>query len=372
MGKIILGMPGPWADDKCEASDHYTTKTGGCPDWPIPNTAIRSDLLLCGACGSNLCLVAQVYAPVSSEALKIEERVIYVFGCVMPKCGSSPVSWRALRIQKSLSGDKSNINCHEVVTPTTAPLSASTSDWQEDLWTFDSLEDGDGDEDNIGLEELGRALHEAARLASHPKKQNKTRHSESNVEPLPINKTIRVIDDKTPVLPCFYIYTQEDSFSKEVTSICSSYTSLSIKENRSNIEDHAQEETWEEEGYEYDRALNADRTYLKFKKRMDAYPEQCFRYSYGGKPLLATGVVADPGICKLCGGSMHYEMQLMPPLLYFLQEEALDCQEYSLENWNWMTLIVYTCSTNCSLSDQEDSTTNGWIVAEEVVMVQYE
>ena len=85
-----------------------------------------------------------------------------------------------------------------MVAPTTAPLSASTSGWWDDLWTFDSLKDGDGDEDNIGLEELSRALHEAARLASHPKKQNKTRHSESNVEPLLVNKTIRVIDDKTP------------------------------------------------------------------------------------------------------------------------------------------------------------------------------
>ena len=84
-----------------------------------------------------------------------------------------------------------------MVTPTTAPLSASTSDWREDLWTFDSLEDGDGDEDNIGLEELSRALHEAARLASHPKKQNKTRCPESNVKPLPVNKTTKVVD-KTP------------------------------------------------------------------------------------------------------------------------------------------------------------------------------
>lgn len=369
MAEVILGMPGPWADDNYEGSDHYTTKIGGVPDWPIPNTAIRPDLLLCIACGSNLCLVSQVYAPVSSKTLKTEERAIYVFGCVMPKCGSSPMSWRALRVQKSFSVEESNIICHEVVPKATSSLSDSTSDWREDLWTFDSRED-DGNDDDIDLEELGMAFSEAASLASLPKKQNNNCYPKSNVEPLPVSNTTRVVNNKTPVLPCFYIYTQEEASSREVTSICSSYTSLSIKEKQNDLDVHAHEETWEEEGYEYDRALNADRTYLKFKKQMDAYPEQCFRYSYGGKALFATGGAGDPGTCRLCGGSRHYEMQLMSPVLYFLQEEARACQEYSLENWNWMTLIVYTCSESCSKSNQENFDSEGWIVAEEAVIVQ--
>lgn len=368
MGEVILGMPGPWADDYHEASDHYTTKFGGLPDWPIPNIIVKPDLLECRSCGTNLLLVAQIYAPVSSKTLTIEERQIFVFGCISATCGSTPESWVVLRVQRCISSQVSKTHNHMGALLPEPSHAALNTDWQEDFWSFDKGEEND---DDIDLEELGRALSEAASLASHSKKESIPHQLEATLEPSSTSQRIRDVDSNTPVLPCFYVYTQKEALEKEVASVCLNYTSLSIKENQTYLDENAPQEAWEEEGYEYDRALSADRTYLKFKKRMDAYPEQCFRYSYNGKPLLAAQEAGDPERCRLCGGSRHYEMQLMSPLLYFLQEATSD-QKYSLENWNWMTLLLYTCSNSCSNSLEVNSNDEDWVVAEEALVLQGE
>lgn len=79
------------------------------------------------------------------------------------------------------------------------------------------------------------------------------------------------------VVPCFYIYLQKAQFPSDINVACSSYSSLSSEGTVSSPKDNDDEEKWEGENYEYDRALGADRTYLKFKKHLDSFPDQCLR-----------------------------------------------------------------------------------------------
>ncbi|KAL8151870.1 hypothetical protein V2J09_021678 [Rumex salicifolius] len=365
MSKVILGMPGPWADNKCEAADHYTTKIGGLPDWPFPKQSLPSDLLLCSACGSSICLVAQIYAPISNATINIEERTIYVFCCISLNCGR----YSAVRIQKPDDVDEVKSVSHEV-----APLTESSvgSLQLKDHNVLGLGDDVDDDDDEImDLEKLRMAFSKAAISPSDSSKQDKKKKKSkaSKKKCLVGHPKVGEVASHSLVLPCFYTYDEVEKSTKDLISMSASCSSLSNNKKKYEKDDHPQE-AWEEESYEYDRALSADRTYLKFKKIMDAYPEQCFRYGFGGKPLLATNEHGDPVSCDMCGGSRNYEMQLMSPFLYFLQQVATGREKEFLDSWNWMTLLIYTCSKSCS--KEVGNCKDGWVIAKEAVIPQLE
>ena len=172
--------------------------------------------------------MAQVYATISSKSLKIDERVIYVLGYLTPTCGRNPCRWRAIRVQKL------NPTNEEVVQETVV-TSSPIAGWNNDIWTEEGNDENDED---IDLEELGRALFEAASVASFSKKW----HVKPTVKSSPLSPRTRVVSNDTPVLPYFYTYTEEELSSREIQK---EQTHKAISN---------------EEAYKYTGAWNADRT----------------------------------------------------------------------------------------------------------------
>ncbi|KAK3143579.1 hypothetical protein QOZ80_4AG0302100 [Eleusine coracana subsp. coracana] len=372
--EVHLGLPGPWAEDYREKADHYTTKIGGIPDWPTGDMEIKPELLQCSLCGTKLCLVAQVYAPV--EKLKIEERTIYVLVCPTPKCGSNPQSWKVLRAQKCYSSMKTDASGEELGQSNGSSTSSaeeqngqsngpSSTSFQEEQ--NDRTKSRDVNDDDFDLDALAEALEQAATLASNSKKKNKSKRANTPIKQPALKE--KASDPATPVLPCFYVYYDKEKYGCKGTVGSSSNELVLANE----IVDGAneEEEKWEGEKYEYDKAIGADRYFLKFKKRLDAHPQQCFRYSYGGKPLLPATKLQEASICGLCGSQRQYEMQLMSPLSYFLHEAGNSSSNFAPDSWTWLTLIIYTCSKSCfpPSSDQMRSSCC-WGVAEEEILVQ--
>ncbi|KAF8660172.1 hypothetical protein HU200_057737 [Digitaria exilis] len=357
--EVHLGLPGPWAADYREKADHYTTKIGGVPDWPTGDMGIKPEMLQCSLCGTKLCLVAQVYAPVVK--LNIEERIIYVLVCPTPECGPKPQSWKVLRVQKCRNVEQTEGDGDELGQGTGPP---STSVPEEQI---DKNKSHDINDDDFDLDALAEALEQAATLASNSKKKNKSKCANAPIE-RPVLKE-KPADLSIPVLPCFYIYYDKEQYRVKV-AVGSSSNEFPLDKEMTDTGNY-EEEKWDGEKYEYDKAIGADRTFLKFKKRLDAYPEQCFRYSYGGKPLLAATKVQDAGTCRFCGSPRQYELQLMSPLLYFLHEAGKGSSNYGPSNWTWLTLIVYTCSKSCCPSSCGGRPCGCcWGVAEEEITIQ--
>ncbi|CAN0927605.1 Programmed cell death protein 2-like, partial [Linum grandiflorum] len=259
-------------------------------------------------------------------------------------------SWRAFRVQKLDDG--------KAVPSTTASVSDSKGSSFDDTGDDD---DDDEDDDDLDLEALCRAFADAGTgLASNSKTKSRNKQSVAVPSSVPVIPATRLMDNETPVAPCFYLKSQELKSASPVVSLSSNYSSISIKDEDSD------NEAWAPEAYEYD----PDRTNLKFMKQLDANKNQCFRYSYGGQPLLAAQEVVHVERCKLCGSLRSYEMQLMPPLIHFLLED--DLLRPTLEKWNWLTVLVYTCAKFCQNCSDASSAINGWVVAQEDVFVQSE
>nr|XP_024398133.1 programmed cell death protein 2-like [Physcomitrium patens]PNR37948.1 hypothetical protein PHYPA_021058 [Physcomitrium patens] len=411
--EVLLGLPGAWAEETNEPADHYTTKIGGQPDWPVPLQDVNDELLKCGVCDGYLGLVAQIYAPLTLYGSKLEERSLFILGCPSASCGVDRSSWRTIRFQKDVPSENSS---QQDQTESAAGSSTASSGpqselsevpldnhgWGEDAslsidWFGENSWDGyvgDDQSESMNMQELQTSLLEAGYAAAGSRNQHhyhhhhhhqRGHHRDTGSASGEAATSNRSSHSSLPLLPCFYIYTQSEESTpyESATSRSDNQADGEADDPLDDIEDpygivEGVGELWEGEEYEPERALSADRTYLKFKKKLDLSPEQCFRYCFGGRPLWATDAHDEPGTCGACGGPRVYEMQLMPPVLYFLQQAYKDLppSTYGPDDWEWSTLVVYSCAQSCLQRAPERAMIAGertdWSIIVEGTIVQAE
>lgn len=78
------------------------------------------------------------------------------------------------------------------------------------------------------------------------------------------------------------------------------------------------------------------------------------RYQRGGQPLLLQDINEIPSSCSHCGGPLVFELQLLPQIIYLLQEglRSLKFQDHvqgtlKLPVVEYGTVLVFTCSNSC-------------------------
>ncbi|CAG8441091.1 2429_t:CDS:2 [Funneliformis caledonium] len=103
--------------------------------------------------------------------------------------------------------------------------------------------------------------------------------------------------------------------------------------------------------------VDVDKSFLKFQKRIEQYPDQILRYNrleYGceknAEPLWVSNIgkptVKDIPSCPYCGQERTFEFQILSTLLNYLEIDHL--QRGSLD---WGTLLVYSCKVNCHVEN---------------------
>ncbi|RVE49475.1 hypothetical protein evm_005906 [Chilo suppressalis] len=103
----------------------------------------------------------------------------------------------------------------------------------------------------------------------------------------------------------------------------------------------------EEELEQYAKTMPEDKVFNKFNKRIARHPDQVLRYDRSGNPLWITGnsgnSVLDIPKCQYCDGERHFEFQVMPQLLNYINV-GIDSNSI-----DWGILAIFTCKSSCSV-----------------------
>mmetsp|Transcript_19793 Transcript_19793/g.47231 ORF Transcript_19793/g.47231 Transcript_19793/m.47231 type:complete len:415 (+) Transcript_19793:85-1329(+) len=388
--EVTLGFPGDLIPQGCEL-DCSVTKAGGQAVFPAKASSVADtlkDKLYCGVCKAKLKLIFQAYAPLQEQEIGRSEdaRCLYVFGCIAEGCGSQEDCWRAVRVQKSIQepseaylptdwGAEADLQRNVTQPPVFFDwgLGSGTDVWgvqgpleqhansgeasrQESLRpAFDGAGSTTAAAAAFDFAELDAALDgmaAAEEVGPGPRPPGAGRRAESGSR-----RGDRGPPASADCLPEFYIVAGDEPGASDrepsESDRLHAQQLLERYERDSAAVSGSAEESWAGEEFEEERTLTVDTAGVRFMRRLQRAPEQCARYGFGAEVLWPSGEAPRPPPCSACGEPRVFELQLMPPLVHFLDEAADWARDGGGEprrppsSWSWGTVAVYTCRASC-------------------------
>ncbi|KAJ1771101.1 hypothetical protein IW140_003989 [Coemansia sp. RSA 1813] len=365
--KITLGYVEPLDDgfDK----EVFPSKVGGKPKWLDPTCPLSADKVICDECNKPMAMLLQLYAPEDEPAAAFH-RMIYVFVCHNGRCHKVAAS-RCMRVFRSQLPEHNGLYIEKVGESTANTLLAGSGGR-----ACGSEEEGDIDDDveweisrNIKLASLCVVcglLGNKACSKCHTRHYCSRDHQIIDWESGHRNQCKR--NEQTPehginiyrtIFPEHLIVSEEEEEENGIV-------------DNSNIED-SDDDAEDNEGIKpedmalvpvnservEDSAVDVDRAFLLFQNHTAKNSDQVLRYArapdsnQAGEPLYVSDadkpeLGVDVPKCGSCGAKREFEFQIMPQMLNYLSIDSTDPSSI-----DWGTLLVYTCSNNCSTEPED-------------------
>ncbi|XP_021768815.1 programmed cell death protein 2-like [Chenopodium quinoa] len=318
----------------------FPSKAGGVPAWLDPVNLPTGKSCLCDMCGEPLQFLLQVYAPISEKESAFH-RTLYVFMCLSMTCllRDQHEQWKrgpqvpsrsvkVFRCQLPLTNAfySSEAQKDGSARPlgSGAPLCAWCGTWKGNKLCSNC-------KTARYCSEKHQVLHWRA---DHKVKCQQLSISSKSSDDTSSNEAVTAASKA--LWPEFEIINEhEDNFSFSDTDENDSLVS------RQQVDEAADSLMDSFEGDD-DR-----QSWATFQQHLAKAPEQVLRYSRdeGAKPLWPTSSgrpsKADIPKCSSCGGTMKFELQILPQLLYYFGVNN------DVNSLDWATIVVYTCADSC-------------------------
>lgn len=348
-------------------------KVGGMPSWLNPVYLPPSDSLLCRVCLKPMAFLIQVYTTGPSDPDYCFHRTLFFFICKNPECcqANDASNIRAFRCQLPRRNpfypfEALNTDTGEIPNPYAHPcfphlcmicgcLATKKCARCESTW-YCSREhqalDWKSSHKKVCGKECSQSITNATCDRDPPDNIiEKSCTSEKDVQTkvkrcIPTNAFVfgeYGIEMEVVYIPRDFGEDDSDDSDDEEPN------EQQMEEFKKYLEKHQELNSETYPGLEEaEEAIMEDSSFKKFSKVTALNPEQILRYDKGGQPLLATDHAPAPesvANCPLCGAPRQFEMQLMPHLLSLIEVDSVG------ESIDWATLLLYTCSQNCRITN---------------------